>query len=195
MVVALAYGAYVEFSPSKIRQRDPAAEAAATRAEDARRPKHPDVLLQVAVSKVSIDAGLAMISPYLSYAMDDPAPCLMAKHIDRGVALGGDPIVIKMAADFHAECQFVELTRALMHPVFETIAASGALPTDLYAFQVFPWPRVVTRRPFRRRQALHDRTGRSFRPRLRHEGVRPLAPTVLDSRHQRDWFRGASSTR
>ena len=114
MVVALAYGAYVEFSPSKIRQRDPAAEAAATRAEDARRPKHPDVLLQVAVSKVSIDAGLAMISPYLSYAMDDPAPCLMAKHIDRGVALGGDPIVIKMAADFHAECQFVELTRALM---------------------------------------------------------------------------------
>lgn len=137
MVVALAYGAYVEFSPSKIRQRDPAAEAAATRAEDARRPKHPDVLLQVAVSKVSIDAGLALISPYLSYAMDDPAPCLMAKHIDRGVALGGDPIVIKMAADFHAECQFVELTRALMHPVFETIAASGALPTDLYAFQVF----------------------------------------------------------
>jgi hypothetical protein len=171
LLSALGYGAYLEFGPSKPRQRD--AEMIAQRAEQDRRPPHPDVALQAAVQKVSVDAGIALISWSSSYTMDPPAMCSIAATAERAATGSADSIAAKIAADFRAECEFVTITRALTHPVFEHIAASGTLPATPYAFEVFHGDKWDLVGVFDSRQAcskaLAEASARAY-------GTKPCAP-------------------
>jgi hypothetical protein len=168
---ALAYSTYLEFGPSKPRQLS--AEVAVQRAERDRRPPHPDVALQAAVQKVSVDAGIALISWSSSYTMDPPTMCAVAATAEREATGSADPIVAKVAAGFRAECEFLTITRAQTRPVFEQIAATGNLPAAPYAFEVFhgdKWDLVAV---FDSRQAcsrvLAEASARAY-------GTKPCAP-------------------
>ena len=128
MGIALIYSI---FQPS-ITQKKPAAERQAANAA----PRHNDLLLLDAVQKVNTEISMLMISPYFALAMDEPAPCILAREMHDGPKFK-DAVMAKVAAEFTDKCALTHFSRKLTLPVFEKIAATNSLPPKMFTFEVF----------------------------------------------------------
>lgn len=94
--------------------------------------RHPDSLLMQAVSKVSVEASLLLLSPLMGLGMPEPIACAMAKR-----ALERKDMLASLLKQWDAECALGKMVREATEPVFQAIVDSRALPQVAVTFDVY----------------------------------------------------------